>query len=168
MNFFEISPNCSLTPRTAAGCYLLILGTSFSVAGVFALHGYWPVLPFAGLEMLVLALAWLHVMRRGQNRDFIRIDETTVTVSKLEDGRQTRYEFSRPWTRVELHGAQVASWPSRLTIACMGRRVEVGAFLTEGERRRLRRRLVELLPEEPASLGPAPVNVKLTKNPGIL
>ena len=48
MHFFELSPNCSLTPRAASFLYLTILVTSLPVATACAMAGFWPVLLFAG------------------------------------------------------------------------------------------------------------------------
>ena len=53
----EISPHCSLTTRGAWLFFGSVCVTSFSLAGFVALQGFWPVLPFAGLEMALLGWA---------------------------------------------------------------------------------------------------------------
>lgn len=146
MHLFELSPNCSLTPGTASLFYVSILTVSLSIAGAFAAMGFWPVLPFAGLELLGLGVALHLSLRRGRVREFIRIDERSVVIASADAGRTVEHRFARPWTRVELRAGAVATWPSRLLLGAMGRTVEVGAFLTESERRRLGARLAELLP----------------------
>lgn len=146
MHLFELSPNCSLTSGTATLFYLSILIVSLAVAGGFAAIGFWPVLPFAGLELLGLGLALRLSLRRGRTREFIRIDERDVVVKRSGGRERMECRFSRPWTRVQLRAAPVPNWPSRLLLGSMGRTVEVGAFLTESERRRLKARLSELLP----------------------
>ena len=145
MHQFELSPNCSLTPRTALGFFLGITVVSLTVAGSFALAGYWPILPFAGLELAGLGTALWWSMRQGQRRELIRVDERTVSVRKSGGGHSRDYEFPRPWTRVELVKARGRHWPSRLLLGAMGRRVEVGAFLTDSERDGLGRRLAEVI-----------------------
>lgn len=146
MHLFELSPNCSLTPGTATLFYLSILTVSLTIAGGFAALGFWPVLPFAGIELLGLGLALRLSLRRGRTREFIRIDESEVRVNRWSGRQRTEVRFARPWTRIQLRASAVPSWPSRLLLGSMGRTVEIGAFLTEGERRRLRARLAELLP----------------------
>jgi uncharacterized membrane protein len=146
VHFFELRPNCSLTPRTATFFYVSLLSVTLPVAVGFAALGLWPILPFAGLELLGLGAALVVSMRRGGIRDYIAIDERDVRVKQSRGRRETEVTFARPWTRLELRPAPVATWPSRLLVVSKGRRVEVGAFLTESERRRLSDRLGELLP----------------------
>jgi uncharacterized membrane protein len=145
VHLFELSPNCSLTTGTATLFYLSILAVALPVAGACAVLGFWPVLPFTGLELIGIWVALRLSLRRGRTREFIRIDEHEVIVSRCAGKCQEHHCFTRPWTQVRLRPAAVAGWPSSLTLGAMGRSVEVGAFLTEAERQRLGRRLGELL-----------------------
>ena len=52
----EICPNCSLSVRSAVLFFGSLCFVSFAVAGMLAVQGFWPILPFAGLEMLALGL----------------------------------------------------------------------------------------------------------------
>jgi uncharacterized membrane protein len=146
VHFFELRPNCSLTSRSATLFYLSILAVCLPVAIAAALAGLWPVLPFAGLELLGVGAALKISMRRGRDREFVRIDERDVTIGRSSGSRQVEYRFARPWTRVELRTAGVPAWPSRLLVGSMGKTVEIGHFLTESERQRLTARLAELIP----------------------
>jgi uncharacterized membrane protein len=115
--------------------------------------GFWPVLPFAGLELAVLYGAVTRVQRRAQAREYIRVDDTSVRVEKYCRGRRGTtshfaYAFQRPWTQLELRAGVPAHWPSRLLFRSRGRSVEIGAFLTDGERRGLKNRLAELLADD--------------------
>lgn len=142
---FELRPNSSLSPRAAAFFYLSITTVSLGLAGGFAWHGYWPILPFAGLELAGLGAALWVVQRRGQVREYLHIDDERVTFRRVRGPQRLEHEFRRPWTRLELRRAPVAHWPSRLLIRSQGRAVEVGAFLTEDERLALRDRLGTVL-----------------------
>jgi uncharacterized membrane protein len=145
MHLFEISPNCSLTPRQAVVFYLSIAGVTLVIGLAFAAAGLWPVLPFVGLELALLGYGLRVVQRRAREREWIRVDERDVLV-RQQRGRAVReHRFARPWTRVELRAPRAPTWPSRLLLASQGRSVEVGACLTEGERHGLRRRLAEVL-----------------------
>ena len=53
----EICPNCSLSVRQAVMFFGSLCFISFAVAGMLAIQGFWPILPFAGLEMIVLGWA---------------------------------------------------------------------------------------------------------------
>lgn len=158
MHSFELRPNSSLTPRAAAWFYGSLVAVLLGVAAGCAALGFWPVLPFAGLEAAVLlgAVGW--VQRRAGAREFIRVDRASVVVEKCLHGRRgsqgrVAYAFERPWTRIELRRGRPAHWPSRLLFSSRGRSVEVGAFLTDGERRGLKDRLAELLADDDESTG---------------
>jgi uncharacterized membrane protein len=153
VHLFELSPNCSLTPGAAAFFFVSVLAVALPVAGGCAVLGLWPVLPFTGLELLGLAVALRLSLRRGRVREFVRIDERSVTIGCSGGSSATQSCFARRRARVELRAAAVPAWPSRLLVGTMGRMVEIGAFLTESERRRLGNRLSELIPAAPG--GPA-------------
>ncbi len=158
MHSFELRPNSSLTPRAAAWFYGSLVTVLLCVAIGCTALGFWPVLPFAGLEAAVLVGAVYWVQQRAEAREYIRVDAASVVVEKCPGGRRgsagrVAYAFQRPWTRVELRRGQPAHWPSRLLFSSRGRSVEVGAFLTDGERRGLKNRLAELLADDDLSTG---------------
>ena len=57
-------PNRSLTPTARRGLIGLVLAASLLVSGGFALAGAWLVLPFAGLELVILLAALRAIERR--------------------------------------------------------------------------------------------------------
>lgn len=141
----RISGNCSLTPRQARQFLGSVVAATMMVSGGMAVAGYWMVLPFAGLELMVLAIALNISMRRGQYQEIVRITDSQLVVEKGAQTVQERVEFPRCWTRVELIPSLVTSHPDRLMVGCMGRSVEIGACLTDSDRRSLERRLQVLV-----------------------
>ena len=141
----ELAPNCSLTPQGARLFVGSLALVTFAVAGFFALQGLWPVLPFAGLEIGLLAWAVRASMRRGEEREVIVVSESQVLVERRTLSGSRLSVFPRHWARVTLRDPRLARYPSRLTIESHGRACEVGRFLTEDERRRLADRLVRLV-----------------------
>ncbi|MBL8201108.1 MAG: DUF2244 domain-containing protein [Chromatiales bacterium] len=158
MHSFELRPNSSLTPRAAAWFYGSLVAVLLCVAIGCTALGFWPVLPFAGLEAAVLLGAVRWVQRRATAREYIRVDDASVVIEKCRPGRRgddgrMAYAFQRPWTRIELRRGRPAHWPSRLLLSSRGRSVEIGAFLTDGERQGLKDRLAELLANDDLSTG---------------
>jgi uncharacterized membrane protein len=142
---FELAPHRSLTPLGARIFVAVLGGTTLAVAAFFALQGFWPVLPFAGVEVGLLIWAVRASMRSGSQREVICITEETVTV-EWHDARVDRISvFPRHWVRVKLHAPLVALHPARLVLESRGRVCEVGRFLTEDERRGLAARLKQLV-----------------------
>jgi len=116
------------------------------VAGVFCLfQGCWPVLPFAGLELLLVWLALRASLKRGEQRQSISISQDFVTISSQLSVSQAKTRFPRHWTRVKLCGSRFGYYPTRLVFESSGRVCEVGHFLTEQERRALALRLQRLV-----------------------
>jgi uncharacterized membrane protein len=142
---FVLRPRCSLTPTTARNFLLLIGGTTFAVATFFAWHGFWPILPFAGLEIGLLTLALRLSLRAGQVREIITISTDSITLERCDSKGSCSTVFPRHWAAVKLRAPHATLHPSRLTIESHGRACEVGRFLTEDERRGLARRLQQLV-----------------------
>jgi uncharacterized membrane protein len=128
---------------------LLFFGTtcfvSFAIAGLLALRGFWPVLPFAGLEMALLGYALETSMARRHHRQTITVTDSAVSVELSDRKHSVQHVFPRHWAQVKLRRPVSRLHPSRLTIESHGRQCELGSFLTEAERRGLALRLRGLI-----------------------
>jgi uncharacterized membrane protein len=141
----EICPNCSLSVRGALLFFGSLCFISFGVAGMLAVQGFWPVLPFAGLEMVALGWA-LHIsLQRRFHRQTITVTEDDVHVESRDRAYCSQVVFPRHWAQVKLRRPASRLHPSRLTIESHGRQCELGSFLTEAERRGLALRLQRLV-----------------------
>ncbi|HTX23032.1 MAG TPA: DUF2244 domain-containing protein [Steroidobacteraceae bacterium] len=141
----EIAPNCSLSARGALWFFGGTCLFSFTIAGLMALLGYWPILPFAGLEMAVLAWALKASFDRRRHRQSIVVSDRDVLIERCEGARCVQVVFPRHWARVTLCRSASRLSPSRLVIESHGRQCEVGDFLTEEQRRGLAVRLNRLI-----------------------
>lgn len=140
-----LRPNRSLSWR---GTKLFFLGMCVllgAVGSVFTWLGFWLVLPFAGLELLLLGSGLYLVARSGDQREVISIDAESVCIEKGRRHPEQRWVMVRLWARVVLERCPRQWYPSRLLIRSHGRAVEVGRFLNEDERRRLASELVRSL-----------------------
>jgi len=136
-----IRPNCSLSWRANK---FLLLGFSVLVglvAGFFAWHGFWMVLPFAGLELLALFIGLYLVAQRSQECQVISIDSQSVSIEIGRRRVEQRWVLVRFWARVVLERCPKQWYPSRLLIRSHGKVVEIGRFLNEDERHRLAKEL---------------------------
>ena len=141
----EIRPNCSLTMRGARMFFASACVVPFGMGGFLALKGFWPILPFAGLEMLLLGWALKVSLERRFHSQTITVTESHVSVESRQRGRAERIVFPRHWAQVKLRRPAASLHPSRLTIESHGRRCELGGFLTEEERRGLALRLARVI-----------------------
>jgi uncharacterized membrane protein len=140
-----IRPNQSLSWRGALKVYAFIALCCLGIGIAFALNGFWPVLPFAGLEVVVLGTAFYLCLSRSQMREVVTVTADAVTVEKGRRRPQERWECPRAWARISLERSPIAWYPSRLVIAFQGRDVEIGRFLNEEERCRLAVELKQII-----------------------
>jgi uncharacterized membrane protein len=107
-----------------------ILTVSLGIAVAFSLvFGAWPILPFAGIEMAVLYLAFRYIDRHAGDYERITIRGDSVAVEVREGSRVTRQELNRCWAQVVCEGGH-----ARLALRSHGREVEVGRHLSDDQR----------------------------------
>jgi uncharacterized membrane protein len=140
-----LRPNCALTPRSARWFFASLCFTTLAVAMPFVVRGLWPILPFAGLELLVLGWALRASLARRHHCQSVIVSDDSVEIDSQLHGRREHVVFSRHWAHVKLRRAVSPWYPSRLTIESHGRACEVGTFLTEEERRGVAGRLQRLV-----------------------
>ena len=142
-----IGPNASLSAGQAWVFMGLTAGLGLGIALGFAVLGFWPKLPFAGLELTALGVALWISIRRNAYREVLRFEPERIQIEygTLGTGAARRIELPRHWTRVVLEAGSTRHAPTRLLLSSSGRRVEVGRCLTDEEREQLRARLRELL-----------------------
>ena len=140
----DLAPHCSLSPRGALLFFASVCLVTFGVAGGATLLGYWPVLPFAGAEMLLLGWALRANMQRRFERESIDVSETEIVI-EYSLGTPRRVVFPRHWARVKIRRPKSPLHRGQLVIESHGRAHEVGKFLTEEERRQLAAELRRLI-----------------------
>jgi len=119
---------------TILGIFTLSTIPLYGLLGTVAL---WGILPFM---LLALGAMW-YALRRNE-RDLQILEVLTLTTDTLHLTRQTRtsdpleWQCNPYWTKVNMHhkGGPV---PHYVTLSGSGREVEIGAFLSEDERKAL-------------------------------
>ncbi|WP_293394028.1 DUF2244 domain-containing protein [Nevskia sp.] len=142
-----VRPNASMSVRAAQGVMLVMATVCLSIAGLFTWHGFWPVLPFAGLELAALAWALQVSLRRNRYREVIEFDDQRLRVEcgMSGEGAALLVDWARSMTRVQLEMGPHRNDPSRLKLVNGSQSLELGRCLTDGERERLATRLRELI-----------------------
>jgi uncharacterized membrane protein len=139
------------TPRLSMGrsgltLLAVLLGSASALLGLtLALFGAWPVLGFMGAEVaLVLTLMALHLRWSRRALEVVVLTEAALTVRRTDGrGRQEEAVLQPYWARLQLleHHGRV----SELVLWQRGRRVEIGRFLAEEEKRDLAEALSDAL-----------------------
>lgn len=127
-------PNRSLGPRARRGCLAGIAAMTAGVALGATAFGAWPVLPFAGLEVGLVWLAFHSVQRHDGDFERLEVDAGQVRWASRDARREQSLTAYAPWARVVME----ERGPScRLHLQYKGRMVPLGRLLSDEGRRRL-------------------------------
>lgn len=134
---FEIRPNASLSPQRAVFVFLSIAATSLLLAIPLSLLGYWPILAFAMLELLIVSAGLRICIRNGQRLEVIRISPATIAIEKGRQRPEQHWAFSGCWTQIALTRPYSSLHAQRLIIRCRKDEVEIGDCLTDEDKQAL-------------------------------
>jgi uncharacterized membrane protein len=145
-----IGPNASLTPAQALLFMALMSTVSLLIAGVFVYHGFWPILPFAGLELAALATALVVVLKRNRYREVLVFghQQLSLQIGQVGKGVSQEFHLSRSQTRAWIEKGKYHNSPSILVLSEGSRRFVLASCLTDEDRARLCERIHQLLTPE--------------------
>ncbi len=92
--------NCSLSPRQVLGVYLSLCAVSLLIAIPLWWHGAGVVLVFAGVELVVIAVALLVYARHAADRESITFDGARLCIEHHCGRRVERAEFGAAALRI--------------------------------------------------------------------
>ena len=130
--------NCSISPAGLAGVFAALGAAVLAIGVGFALFGAWLILPFAGLEVLLLAGAFLLQARHAADYERIVLRRGKQRVEVADGARVARLEVDAGSARVDVRGGLVV-------LRGAGQELALGRHLDEQSRMRfgaeLRKRL---------------------------
>ncbi len=132
-----IRPNRSLTRRQLQLVFVGIATFCLGIASVFAVLGMWPVLPFAGAEVIAVGVGFYLSAMGGRETEVVSVRSDRVAVEKGRRPVRQRWDLHRAGAQIRLLPPRIRWYPTRLVIRSHGSEVELGGFLNEEERRRL-------------------------------
>ncbi|MBU0603471.1 MAG: DUF2244 domain-containing protein [Gammaproteobacteria bacterium] len=127
-----------MTPRALMAFFLVTAALSLLIASAWAFAGAWWVLPFAGIEISALGIAFIAFGRRVGDFERIHLDDDRLIVEVCEKARLSRHEFVPAWAVVETRRAGPGS---EVFVRCRDRQVAVGRYLDGPARELLAREL---------------------------
>jgi len=117
--------NCSVTPAQLGWLYASLCVVSLGIGTLFWFQGAVLVLPFAGLELAGVGLAFLAHARHAGDVETISLLGRQLVVELETAGYSRRSEFQREWVRVE----PGAGNRSLIELSARGRSVSVGRYV---------------------------------------
>lgn len=131
--------NCSTTPAALASVFAALAIVVLAIAAGFATVGAWLILPFAGLEVVLLAAAFLLYARRAADYERFEVRAGRLTVEVAE--AQQRRSYTAP-----ARGARVIVQDERAWLRLAGEEeLEIGRHLDARTRLRFAAELARRL-----------------------
>lgn len=118
--------NCSISPRALAWLLAVTAGLSFAIGIAFALFGAWPVLPFVGLEVAALALAFYVNGRHATDYERIALEDGLLVVEVRDADRLEAHRLNPRWAGLVVRGDRRGM---QLALRSHGREIEIGRHL---------------------------------------
>ncbi len=130
--------NCSASPSQLAAVFGSLVAVSFVFGVAFAALGLWMVLPFVGIELIAVAVAFFWYGRHAVDFERIELASDLLVVDRVDGSARHRWEFDARAVRVLV---DEKSRSVRVRLAAHGAAVEIGRHLREGSRSELAREL---------------------------
>lgn len=137
---FVSSPNASLSHAQQRVVFWAVALPCFGIAAFFAALGYWLALPFAGLEIGVLAWAFDQLRVGAADFESLALDGDSLVLKWRAGTSSGRRDFNRQWVSVSCE-CRHAGHDCRLGLRSHGRTEVLGRHLSDAERCALARRL---------------------------
>jgi uncharacterized membrane protein len=112
--------NCSMSPAGLAKVFAALAALVLAVGAGFAAAGAWLVLPFAGLEVLLLGAAFVAYARHAGDYEKIELRSGRLEIEVAEAERVAHYQ---------LQDARVSMEKGRIVLRDARKELEVGRHI---------------------------------------
>jgi uncharacterized membrane protein len=112
--------NCSMSPAGLAKVFAALAALVLAVGAGFAAAGAWLVLPFAGLEVLLLGAAFVAHARHAGDYEKIELLSGRLEIEVAEAERVARYQ---------LQDARLSMEKGRIVLRDASKELEVGRHI---------------------------------------
>ena len=117
----------------------LIIGLAFTFVGASL------ILPFAGLEILLVILCTYIVFKKTAVKEVIHLTPQKLKIEKGTYKAMKVWEYFRLWSFIIVEKPKHPWYPAHIVITSKGQRIPIGNFLTEDEKRQLINRLEKII-----------------------
>jgi len=139
-NILIAKPNNSLSPTGFVWLFVGVLTITSIITVGFVSAGAWLVLPFAGLEILVLAYVLMNAYLHYGDFESITLVNDDVVIEKCSYKSSKKYTFQRYWVRVTLRNTLDGT--VAIFIGSHGKEIEFGSrYINKEERESIAKQL---------------------------
>ena len=129
-----LKPNKSLSWKSNLLFIIAISVTCGAIGIGFYLVGASLILPFAGLEILLVGICVYFVVNRTYKQETITMTPERLKIEKGLSKPERVWEYFRVWAYVIVEKPKHPWYPAHILITSKGERVPIGDFLTEKEK----------------------------------
>lgn len=123
-----LEPNLSLSWKTNVRLIFLITVITLIIAAYFTRLGGWLVLPFSGLELILITVSLYMFFRRNNHCEVIRFTDDKVVVEYGKSEPEKSWEYQRHWSKIHVREHGLYDIP-KVSIKSHGKEMELGSFL---------------------------------------
>lgn len=128
-----IHPYRSLGPRGLKAVFAVLIAMNALAAILLTSLGGWPVLPFLGLDVAAVYVAFRLSYDQARAFERVTINGETLTVERVaKDGARREWTFPAYWVSVWVDESELST---TVTLRSHGRSLEVGSYLAPFERK---------------------------------
>ena len=142
-----LRPNQSTDWKTSLIFISIIAFTCLAIGIGFAFAGATMILPFAGLEVILVGVCVYLVMKQTYKQEVITLTQETLKIEKGEGKIDQVWEYFRMWSFVSVERPQHPWYPAHIVVTSKGERVPIGDFLNEDEKEELVSNLERIIQE---------------------
>ena len=144
-----VQPNRSLSWRgnvmLAASLALLCMG----IATVYAIFGFWMVIPFAGAEVIFVSACLYWTVRRLSRQEVITVGEDTIRLEWGYRQPEQAVDLPRHWSRLQFRRDESPFDVGHLSLGAHGKHYTLGGDLGRDEKWALYTELKQALAGSP-------------------
>ena len=83
-----LRPNPPMKPRALVAIVGLVSAVNLALAGNFILHGAWPILPFLGTDVALLAWAFHRVQLVARREEHVTLTPSSLRIARRPAGSE--------------------------------------------------------------------------------
>lgn len=132
-----MAPNRSASWRTNKLLIAAVGTVTLMVGGAWTYIGAWLILPFAGLEVGLLAYALYRVSRETMRHEVLHVEPQRLRLETGIEFPRRSWQFAREHTHFRVVAPRHQLSGASVYVCSAGQQIELGAFLNPEDKREL-------------------------------
>lgn len=139
-----MSPNRSMSWQTNKKILIALFVVNMSIAASWAWMGAWMVLPFAGLEVMLVGIGMYYVSWKLSFKEILLVEEQSLILQKGVYFPKQEWRWQRDQTRLLRQESRYRLSAPTLKLQYLNQQEEIGQFLNRQEKKQVRRFIEQL------------------------